>query len=238
MSQLLEFEKSVVSLEKQLLDLRASAQLNDINVASVISKLQEKIDKMLKQIYNKLTPWDIVQVARLPERPKFLDYLNGFCSDFVELSGDRLFGDDRAIIGGFATIEGKIDLAHESDYKVSQTRIDSDYKVIQKCIIIGQEKGADTESRIEHNFGMPMPEGYRKVLRLMNLADRFNLPVINIIDTSGAYPGVESEERGQAESIARCIERSFSIKSPMISVIIGEGGSGGAVAPPRSRSSF
>lgn len=206
MSQLLEFEKSVVSLEKQLSDLRASAQLNDINVASVISKLQEKIDKMLKQIYNKLTPWDIVQVARLPERPKFLDYLNGFCNDFVELSGDRLFGDDRAIIGGFATIGD------------------------QRCIIIGQEKGSDTESRIEHNFGMPMPEGYRKVLRLMDLADRFNLPIINMIDTSGAYPGVESEERGQAESIARCIERSFSVKSPMISIIIGEGGSGGAVA--------
>lgn len=193
-------------MEKQLSDLRASAKLNDINVASVISKLQEKIDKLLKQIYSKLTPWDIVQVARLPERPKFLDYLNGFCSDFVELSGDRLFGDDRAIIGGFATIGD------------------------QKCIIIGQEKGSDTDSRIEHNFGMPMPEGYRKVLRLLDLADRFKLPVINMIDTSGAYPGVESEERGQAESIARCIEKSFTIKSPMISIIIGEGGSGGAVA--------
>ncbi|MBR1944506.1 MAG: acetyl-CoA carboxylase carboxyltransferase subunit alpha [Alphaproteobacteria bacterium] len=203
---MLEFEKSVVSLEKQLSDLRTSAKLNDINVASVISKLQEKIDKLLKQIYSKLTPWDIVQVARLPERPKFSDYLNGFCDNFIELSGDRLFGDDRAIIGGFATIDG------------------------QKCIIIGQEKGSDTESRIEHNFGMPMPEGYRKVLRLMELADRFNLPIINMIDTSGAYPGLESEERGQAESIARCIEKSFSVKSPMISIIIGEGGSGGAVA--------
>ena len=186
--------------------MRTSAKLNDINVASVISKLQEKIDKLLKQIYSKLTPWDIVQVARLPERPKFSDYLNGFCDNFIELSGDRLFGDDRAIIGGFATIDG------------------------QKCIIIGQEKGSDTESRIEHNFGMPMPEGYRKVLRLMELADRFNLPIINMIDTSGAYPGLESEERGQAESIARCIEKSFSVKSPMISIIIGEGGSGGAVA--------
>lgn len=193
-------------MEKQLSDLRTSAKLNDINVASVISKLQEKIDKLLKQIYSKLTPWDIVQVARLPERPKFSDYLNGFCDNFIELSGDRLFGDDRAIIGGFATIDG------------------------QKCIIIGQEKGSDTESRIEHNFGMPMPEGYRKVLRLMELADRFNLPIINMIDTSGAYPGLESEERGQAESIARCIEKSFSVKSPMISIIIGEGGSGGAVA--------
>ena len=203
---MLDFEKSVVSLEKQLSDLRASAKLNDINVASVISKLQEKIDKLLKQIYSKLTPWDIVQVARLPERPKFSDYLNGFCNNFIELSGDRLFGNDKAIIGGFAAIED------------------------QKCIIIGQEKGSDTDSRIEHNFGMPMPEGYRKVLRLFDLADRFNLPVINIIDTSGAYPGVESEERGQAESIARCIEKSFHVKSPMISIVIGEGGSGGAVA--------
>ena len=199
---MLDFEKSVVSLEKQLSDLRASTKLNDINVASVISKLQEKIDKLLKQIYSKLTPWDIVQVARLPERPKFLDYLNGFCSDFIELSGDRLFGNDKSIIGGFATIDD------------------------QRCIIIGQEKGSDTESRLEHNFGMPMPEGYRKVLRLFDLADRFNLPVINIIDTSGAYPGLESEERGQA----RCIEKSFRVKSPMISIIIGEGGSGGAVA--------
>lgn len=197
------------------MDLRASAKLNDINVASVISKLQEKIDKLLKQIYSKLTPWDIVQVARLPERPKFTDYLNGFCRDFVELSGDRLFGDDRAIIGGFATIDG---------------RMDSGQEITQKCIIIGQEKGSDTDSRIEHNFGMPMPEGYRKVLRLLDLADRFNLPVINMIDTSGAYPGVESEERGQAESIARCIQKSFTIKSPTISIIIGEGGSGGAVA--------
>ena len=206
LSQLLDFEKSVVSLEKQLSDLRASAKLNDINVASVISKLQEKIDKLLKQIYSKLTPWDIVQVARLQERPKLSDYLNGFCSNFIELSGDRLFGDDKAIIGGFATVDD------------------------QKCIIIGHEKGSDTDSRIEHNFGMPMPEGYRKVLRLMTLADRFNLPIINIIDTAGAYPGIESEERGQAEAIARCIEKSFSVKSPMISVIIGEGGSGGAVA--------
>lgn len=200
----LDFEKSIVELEQQLLSLKQSEQRDKLS--QVISKLEIKINKSLNQTYQKLSAWNIVQIARLPERPRLSDYIDSICSDFVELSGDRLFGDDQAIIGGFATIDNN------------------------KCILIGQEKGSDTESRLKHNFGMPMPEGYRKVIRLLDLANRFNLPVIALIDTAGAYPGVESEERGQAEAIARCIEKSLQVNVPIIGVIIGEGGSGGAVA--------
>ena len=202
----LDFEKSVCALEQQINELRETSKLSDINVASLISKLQAKVQSSLKQIYQKLTPWEIVQVARLAERPKFSEYLESIFDDFVELSGDRLFGEDQAIIGGFASIGGN------------------------RCVLIGQEKGSDTDSRIKHNFGMARPEGYRKALRLFELADRFDLPVITMVDTAGAYPGIESEERGQAEAIARCIEKSFQIHVPIISVIIGEGGSGGAIA--------
>lgn len=200
----LEFEKSIVELEQQLLSLKRSSQSDKLS--QVISKLEKKIDKSLKQTYQKLSAWNIVQIARLPERPKLSDYIVNICSDFIELSGDRMFGDDLAIIGGFATIDGN------------------------KCILIGQEKGADTDSRLHHNFGMPMPEGYRKVIRLLDLANGFNLPVITLVDTAGAYPGIESEERNQAEAISRCIEKSLQIQTPIVSVIIGEGGSGGAIA--------
>ncbi|MDR0695562.1 MAG: acetyl-CoA carboxylase carboxyltransferase subunit alpha [Holosporales bacterium] len=206
MSFVLDFESQVLEIEKKIKDLREASNIGDINVASEISKMQGKVDKLLAQVYKKLTPWQKVQVARHPDRPKFLDYLAGIFSDFVELSGDRAFADDCAIIGGLAKL-GDI-----------------------KCVVIGQEKGSDTESRIKHNFGMARPEGYRKIIRLLDLADRFSLPVFSFIDTAGAFPGTESEERGIAEAIARCMEKSLKISVPFVSAIIGEGGSGGAIA--------
>ncbi|MDR2598509.1 MAG: acetyl-CoA carboxylase carboxyltransferase subunit alpha [Holosporales bacterium] len=206
MSFPLEFENQVLAIENKIKELRDASKLGDIDVAAEISRMQKKVDKLLVNIYRKLTPWQKVQVARHPDRPKFLDYLAGMFTDFVELSGDRLCSEDRAIIGGFAKLGGI------------------------KCVIIGEEKGRDTESRLEHNFGMAKPEGYRKACRLLDLANRFNLPVISFIDTSGAFPGIESEERGQAEAIARCMEKSFQINAAFISVVIGEGGSGGAIA--------
>ena len=206
MSIVLDFESHVLEIEKKVAELRDASKIGDIDVANEIAKMQSKVDKLLFQTYQKLTPWQKVQVARHPERPKFTDYLKGAFTNFVELSGDRLFAEDYAIVGGFAQIEGI------------------------KCVVIGQEKGHDTESRLKHNFGMPKPEGYRKVLRLMDLAEKFSLPVFSFIDTSGAFPGLESEERGVAEAIARCMEKSFQIDVPFISSIIGEGGSGGAIA--------
>ncbi|MDR1391064.1 MAG: acetyl-CoA carboxylase carboxyltransferase subunit alpha [Holosporales bacterium] len=206
MGVVLDFERQVVNIEKKILELRQASKIEDIDVAAEITKMQRKVDKLLAQIYKKLTPWQIVQVARHPERPKFTDYLNGIFTDFIELAGDRLFADDHAIIGGFATI-GDV-----------------------RCIVIGQEKGDDTESRVKHNFGMPKPEGYRKICRLMDIAEKFSLPIFSFIDTAGAFPGAESEERGVAEAIARCMEKSFQIRVPFISSVIGEGGSGGAIA--------
>ncbi|MDR0552777.1 MAG: acetyl-CoA carboxylase carboxyltransferase subunit alpha [Holosporales bacterium] len=201
----LDFESNIRSLEKKLQELREESKKGEIDVENEIVKMEQKIDKLLANTYKKLTPWQKVAVARHAERPKFLDYLSLF-DDFIELSGDRIFGNDTAIIGGLAKYNGL------------------------PCIVIGQEKGNDTDSRIKHNFGMSMPEGYRKAYRLFELANKFNLPVIAFIDTSGAYPGVASEERGQAEAIAKCIEKSFQIKVPFISIVIGEGGSGGAIA--------
>ncbi len=200
----LEFESSVCELEQKIAELNALT--SELDVSAEIKRMQNKVDKMLTQIYAKLTPWQTVAVARHPDRPKFNDYLTTLFTDFVELRGDRCFADDSAIIGGLASFRER------------------------SCIVIGQEKGHDTESRIKHNFGMPKPEGYRKVYRLFDLADRFNLPVITFIDTSGAYPCAESEERGQAEAIAKCLEKSFQIHVPFVAVVIGEGGSGGAIA--------
>ena len=205
MTKFLDFEKPIADLEGKIEELRHISG-RDINIAEEVSRLQNKADKLLKQTYQNLTAWQKVQVARHPDRPKFFDYLDLLVTDFMPLSGDRLFGEDCAIIGGF----GKL--------------------LNQSVVIIGQQKGHDTESRIKHNFGMPKPEGYRKAQRLMLLADRFKLPVITFVDTAGAFPGIEAEERGQAEAIARCIQVSLDIKVPLISVIIGEGGSGGAIA--------
>jgi acetyl-CoA carboxylase carboxyl transferase subunit alpha len=171
-----------------------------------IGKLEAKSAKLLRDTYSKLSPWQKAQVARHPERPHFKDYVAGLTTDFVPLCGDRSFADDAAILGGLATIDGR------------------------KVLLLGHEKGDDTASRLKHNFGMAKPEGYRKAIRLMRLADRFGLPVVSLVDTPGAFPGVEAEERGQAEAIARSTQECLELKVPMIAVIVGEGGSGGAVA--------
>ena len=206
MTVYLEFEKPVAALEARILELQETADQSDFNVDAEIGKLRAKSDKMLADTYAKLSPWQKTQVARHPERPHFKNYVADICDHFTMLSGDRAFGDDQAIIGGLAKIGGR------------------------RIVLIGHEKGDDTVSRLRHNFGMGKPEGYRKAIRLMELADRFGLPVVTLVDTSGAFPGVQAEERGQAEAIARSTEKCLSLGVPMIACIVGEGGSGGAVA--------
>ena len=202
----LEFERPIAELEGKINELKHLTSGQDVDIISEIQRLQGKAEKLLSQVYGKLTPWQKVQVARHPERPRFSDLTGRLVEDFTPLAGDRSFGEDRAIMGGFARYRGR------------------------PVMIMGHEKGHDTESRLRHNFGMPKPEGYRKAKRLMELADHFNLPLISLVDTIGAYPGLDAEERGQAEAIARCLEVSLNIKVPFISVIVGEGGSGGAIA--------
>ena len=180
MPTFLDFEKSVAELDSRIAELREGQTAGAIEPE--IEKLQAKSDKMLRDVYAKLTPWQKTQVARHPERPHFKDYVAGFVEDFMPLAGDRAFADDKAIIGGFGKIGGR------------------------RCMVIGHEKGDDTASRLKHNFGMAKPEGYRKAIRLMELADRFHLPVVTLVDTSGAFPGIQAEERGQAEAIARSTE--------------------------------
>ena len=197
----LDFEQPIIELEAKIRDL----SLLD-GASKEIFSLKRDVNSFLKKAYSKLSPWQIVQVARHPDRPHSSNYINALIKDFQVLSGDRSFGEDNAVISGIGSFNG------------------------QSVMVIGQEKGSDTDSRLKHNFGMAKPEGYRKVSRLMKLADKFNLPVITFVDTAGAYPGVEAEERGQAGAIASCIEISLDIKVPFISVIIGEGGSGGAIA--------
>ena len=204
--QALDFEKPVVELETKIEELRHLSDGGRVNIVSEIGKLQDKVEKQLVAIYSKLTPAQKVQVARHQDRPHCLDYVKALIEDFTPLAGDRAFADDQAIIGGLGRFEG------------------------QPCVIIGQERGHDTESRIKHNFGMAKPEGYRKAQRLMDLADRFGLPIITFVDTAGAFPGVDAEARGQAEAIARSIEKCLSVGVPLIACVIGEGGSGGAIA--------
>ncbi len=206
MTCFLDFEKPIAALESRIIELRETAEEGSLDIESEIAKLQTKSARMLRDTYTKLTPWQKTQVARHPERPHFKDFVTGLFDEFIPLGGDRNFGDDQAILGGFAK---------QGD---------------QRLIVIGHEKGNDTESRLKHNFGMGKPEGYRKAIRLMDLADRFSLPVITLVDTSGAFPGVSAEERGQAEAIARSTEKCLSLGVPMVAVIVGEGGSGGAVA--------
>lgn len=206
MNKFLDFEKPISELLGKVEELKHLSNSSSINIVDEVSKLQSKADKLLKQTYTALSPWQKVQVARHPDRPKFLQYLNKIFDDFIPLSGDRSFADDQSIVGGMATIDGK------------------------SVVVIGQEKGSDTESRVKHNFGMPKPEGYRKAQRLMDIANRFKLPVLTFIDTPGAYPGIDAEERGQAEAIAKSIEKCLEIEVPLISVVIGEGSSGGAIA--------
>lgn len=202
----LEFEKPVAALEARIAELRTTAAEGDLDISSEIARLERKSAELLSSTYRALTPWQKTQVARHPMRPHFVDYVRMIFTDFVPLGGDRAYGEDQAIIGGFATIQGR------------------------KVMLIGHEKGHDTVTRIKHNFGMGKPEGYRKAIRLMELAGRFGLPVVTLVDTSGAFPGVEAEERGQAEAIARATEACLALPVPMVAVIVGEGGSGGAVA--------
>jgi acetyl-CoA carboxylase carboxyl transferase subunit alpha len=206
MQTYLDFEKPIAELETRVSELRETASSGELDLDAEIDKLEAKSAKLLRETYAKLTPWQKAQVARHPERPHFKDYVAGLAEDFMPLAGDRSFADDPAILGGLARIEG--------------------YRVM----LIGHEKGDDTASRLKHNSGMAKPEGYRKAIRLMQLAGRFGLPVLSLVDTPGAFPGVQAEERGQAEAIARSTEECLSLKVPVISVIVGEGGSGGAVA--------
>ena len=207
MPSYLEFEKPVADLDGQIKELRAVGHSDDsVDLSEEISRLEKKSDDLLKSLYAKLTPWQKTQVARHPDRPHFIDYQKALIEDFTPLAGDRYFGEDHAVFAGLGRFEGR------------------------SVAVLGHEKGMDTQSRLKHNFGMARPEGYRKAVRIMELADRFNLPVLSLVDTAGAYPGMGAEARGQAEAIARSTEKCLTIGIPMISVIIGEGGSGGAIA--------
>src|SRR5919206_192580 len=207
MRSYLDFEKPVAELEAKVEELRALGENRDaVAISDDISRLEVKAADALKDLYSRLTPWQKTLVARHPQRPHFVDYCAGLVADFTPLAGDRKFGEDEAIVGGFGRFQG------------------------QPVCVLGQVKGHNTETRIRHNFGMARPEGYRKAVRLMEMADRFGLPVLSFVDTAGAYPGIEAEERGQAEAIARSTEACLGLGSPNVAVIIGEGGSGGAIA--------
>jgi acetyl-CoA carboxylase carboxyl transferase subunit alpha len=207
MRSYLDFEKPVAELEAKVEELRAlEAADSAAAIGEEISRLEAKAAQALKDLYAELSPWQKTQVARHPERPHSLDYINGFVADFVPLAGDRKFGDDDAIVGGFGRFRG------------------------ESICVIGHEKGSSTEGRLKHNFGMARPEGYRKAERLMEMADRFGIPVLALVDTAGAYPGIGAEERGQAEAIARSTEACLALCVPNVAVIVGEGGSGGAIA--------
>lgn len=202
----LDFEKPILELEAKIAELRNVGGDSSINITDEIRRMQQKAERLLQQTYSKLTPVQKVQVARHQERPHFMDYVRGMIEDFTPLAGDRRFAEDNALIGGLGRFKGR------------------------SVVVMGHEKGNDTESRIRHNFGMARPEGYRKAQRLMDMASQYQLPVITLIDTAGAYPGVGAEERGQAEAIAKSIETCLRTTSPIVSVVIGEGGSGGAIA--------
>ncbi len=206
MRHFLDFEKPVAELEGKVEELRHLADGEELNIADEVGKLQAQAERMLRQTYGKLTPWQRVQVARHPNRPHTSDYIGELITDFTPLAGDRAHAEDRAIVGGLGRFRGG------------------------SVAVIGHEKGNDTDSRIAHNFGMARPEGYRKAQRLMALADRFALPVITFVDTPGAYPGAGAEVRGQAEAIAQSIRVCLGLRVPLVAVVIGEGGSGGAIA--------
>ena len=203
----LEFEKSIESLEARIISLRkANDEHSSLDITRELKQLEEKSDKSLHEIYDNLTAWQISQVARHPQRPYTLDYISNLFTDFYELHGDRAYADDHAIVGGLATFEA------------------------QSVMVIGHQKGRDVKERQYRNFGMPRPEGYRKALRLFKLAEKFSIPIITLIDTPGAYPGIGAEERGQSEAIARNLYVMSELKTPIIGIVIGEGGSGGALA--------
>jgi acetyl-CoA carboxylase carboxyl transferase subunit alpha len=206
MRHFLDFEKPLAELESKIEELRHLSNGNDINIADEVSRLEAKVDRLLRQTYAKLTPWQQVQLARHPDRPHGSEYVKELITEFAPLAGDRGFAEDLAILGGIGRFRGR------------------------SVVVLAHEKGADTEARLKHNFGMAKPEGYRKARRLMALAERFGLPLLTFIDTPGAYPGIDAEARGQAEAIARSIEACLRLSVPMIATIIGEGGSGGALA--------
>jgi acetyl-CoA carboxylase carboxyl transferase subunit alpha len=206
MPSFLDFEKPIAELQGRIDELRETAADGSVDIAADVARLQAKSDKLLKDTFARLTPWQKTQVARHPERPHFKDYTAALFDEFMPLAGDRAFADDQAIQGGFATFRGR------------------------KVMVLGHEKGSDTATRLKHNFGMGKPEGYRKAIRLVQLADRFGLPILTLVDTSGAFPGIQAEERGQAEAIARSTEACLAAGVPVIATIVGEGGSGGAVA--------
>ena len=202
----LDFEQPIAELEAKIEELRHVTTGAGVNVQDEIVRLRAKSDQLTRSIFAKLSPWQITQLARHPQRPYTLDYLNYAFTDFEELHGDRMFGDDQALIGGLARLDG------------------------EAVMVIGHQKGRDTKERVRRNYGMPKPEGYRKALRLMHMAERFGLPLITFIDTPGAYPGLDSEERGQSEAIARNLFEMAKLRVPVVSLVIGEGGSGGALA--------
>jgi len=202
----LDFEQPIADLEIKIEELKRVSSQSDLNLAEQIEQLEQKSEKLTRDIFSSLTAWQVTQLARHPRRPYTLEYIHGIFSDFNELHGDRMLGDDHAIVGGLARLGER------------------------GLVVIGHQKGRDTKEKVYRNFGMPKPEGYRKAQRLMRLADRFDLPLVTFIDTPGAYPGVDAEERGQSEAIARCIYQMASLRVPTVSVVIGEGGSGGALA--------
>ena len=206
MKVFLDFEQQIAELENKIEELRRLSDTGGVNIADEVSKLQLKADRLLRSTYQSLTPWQKVLVARHPERPHFRDYTAALLEEYTPFAGDRNFADDKAIEGGIASFRGC------------------------SCVIIGHEKGIDTNDRVHHNFGMARPEGYRKAQRLMALANRFDLPILTFVDTPGAYPGIGAEERGQAEAIASCTDACLSVRVPIVSIVIGEGGSGGAIA--------
>ena len=206
MRSFLDFERPIAELEGKIEELRHLSTTSEITIADEVGRLENTANRLLRQTYARLTPWQKVQVARHPERPHCLDYIGGLITEFVPLAGDRAFAEDAAVIGGIGRFRGR------------------------SVLVLGTEKGADTPARLRHNFGMAKPEGYRKARRLMRLADRFGLPVLTFVDTNGAFPGIDAEARGQAEAIARAIETCLDIKVPFVASVIGEGGSGGAIA--------
>ncbi|HTR82977.1 MAG TPA: acetyl-CoA carboxylase carboxyltransferase subunit alpha [Reyranella sp.] len=206
MTTYLEFEKPIAELESKIAELRHVPNSGDVDIAEEVMRLQDKVQKLLRATYAKLTPWQKVLVARHAERPHAQRYIDRLITDYTPLAGDRAFGEDAAVVGGLGRLDGR------------------------SVVVLGQEKGDDTDSRLKHNFGMARPEGYRKAQRLMKLADRFRIPVVTLVDTSGAYPGIEAEARGQAEAVASSIDTCLAIGVPLVSVVIGEGGSGGALA--------
>ena len=206
MRHFLDFERPIAELEGKIAELRHLSSDSGLNIAEEVGRLEAQANRLLRQSYARLTPWQKVLVARHPDRPHCIDYIAGLIAEFVPLAGDRHFGEDAAVIGGIGRFRGR------------------------SVMVLGTEKGADTEARVQHNFGMARPEGYRKARRLMRLAERFGLPLLTFVDTAGAYPGVDAEARGQSEAIARAIETCINLRVPVVAAIIGEGGSGGAIA--------